>query len=232
MVGGYRRPEHSIRDDANEQEDRDHNRRNKVFHRLSFIKTNRSQDGGECLPPRGQDRRTTSSRANISCPLHRSARNRARPPARVPAKARPIAGDGQAVRWLRSTDGHPSEHRRERLSRHSLRAMRRCRGTGPGWSGSAVPYRPAAAGWSRAPGSRTSPARLVRRAPPHGHCPAPTVAASLPCTSIMSLASFKSLESSIITVASSIAVLNAGGENGRGDRPSRLCGEAMPFPPR
>jgi hypothetical protein len=42
--------------------------------------------------------------------LHRSAPNRARPPARVPAKARPIAGDGQAVRWLRSTDGHPSEH--------------------------------------------------------------------------------------------------------------------------
>jgi len=54
MVDGYRRPEHSICDDTNEQEDRDHNRRNKVFHRLSLIKTTRSQDGGECCRPDGK----------------------------------------------------------------------------------------------------------------------------------------------------------------------------------
>lgn len=184
------------------------------------------------MPPRGQGRRTTSSRAIflVLCTgLLLTRRDR------LPARRQKLdqsLGDGQAVRWLRSTDGRPSEHRRERLSRHDLRAMRRCRGTGSRVVriGGALP----ACCRRMVPSTRfqdfacaACPESAVARAFSRA-----TVAASLPCTSIMSLARFKSSESSIIMVASSITVLNAGGESGRGDRPSRLYGEAMPFPPR
>ena len=64
MADNNRRPEHPICGDANKQEDRDHDRRNEVFHGCFLLKTRRRNP----------------------------ARSPARPPARLPAKTPPSTG--------------------------------------------------------------------------------------------------------------------------------------------
>ena len=181
------------------------------------------------MPPRWQGRRTTSSRAIflVLCTGLLLTRR-----GRLPTRRQKLdqsLGDGQAVRWA-AVDRWATE-------RASARAPQPPRPSGyatlSGDGSSGGPDRRCLTGLlpldgseHPVPGLRLRGLSGERRRRAFSRA---TVAASLPCTSIMSLASFKSSESSIIMVASSITVLNAGGGSGRGDRPSRPTEKRCPF---